>query len=196
MDLDLVIAQLKAAAPFFGGNVAGGASFQEGLSDQVWLPAPAAYVMPGDSDAEPNDEMNGLYQPMTERVAVVVQLDNRADRRGQGAANAYAAAFAAICKAILGWNIDPSRHAKGFMFQNGRFLDMDRARLFYEWTFSIPSLLADADGWLPGDPDVTSPGAGTAAANGAAAVQPLLEIDANTNPGDPPFAVRAVLPQE
>ena len=40
---------------------------------------------------------------------------------------------------------------QGFWFHGGRFLDLDRARLFYQWEFALNWQITDDDGWH--DPD-------------------------------------------
>lgn len=155
MNLDAVITQLKTVA-MFGGNVAGAAAFADGIDSQVWLPTPAAYVIPLDEDASENQNLNGLQQIVTERIGIIVNLDNSADRRGQTASDQYDTTRTAIFKAILNWrpdwhplNPELNREARGFYYQGGRLLDFDRARLFYQWEFALDITITDQDGWQP-----------------------------------------------
>src|ERR1700728_4107174 len=101
MQIDLVIAQLRTLALLFAGNVAGAAAYANGIDDQVWLPLPAAYVMPLDDDAGENTSMAGPQQIVTERIAVIVVLANattEGDRRGQASAEQYGLMRAAVFK--------------------------------------------------------------------------------------------------
>ena len=48
------------------------------------LTYPAAVVVPLEDDADQNDTMDGLFQQtVTEKIAVIVEFDATADRRGQ-----------------------------------------------------------------------------------------------------------------
>jgi hypothetical protein len=164
MNMQSVILQIKALAPIFSGNVAGAARFAEGISDQTWLPQPAAYVMPTEESVSPNEQMNGLRQIITERFEVVVSLDNRADRRGQSAAETLDTYKSAIFKAILGWRPDSSadapnyqtgnpfvdRSSRGLRYAGGELREFDRARFFWAFIFELDVLIeAQWDGWTP-----------------------------------------------
>lgn len=165
MNLQAIILQLKALAPVFAGNVAGAAKFAEGISDQTWLPQPAAYVMPTEESAGPNDQQNGLRQTITERFEVVISLDNRADRRGQSSAEQLDQFKSAIFKAILGWRPDSTADApnyqqgnpfvdhssRGLRYAGGELREFDRARFFWAFIFEIDVLVTgQGDGWTPG----------------------------------------------
>ena len=164
MNLQAVILQLKALAPVFNSNVAGAAKFAEGISDQTWLPQPAAYVMPTEETASPNEQMNGLRQTITERFEVVISLDNRADRRGQSSAESLDLFKSAIFKAILGWRPDSSDDApnyqdgnpftdhssRGLRYSGGELREFDRARFFWAFIFELDVLVTGQyDGWTP-----------------------------------------------
>lgn len=155
MNIDLVIAQLREYAPFFGGNVAGAASYAQ-AHDQVWLPQPAAYVIPLDLDPQPNATMTGVVQDVTERIGIIVDLSNACDptdRRGQAAATlAVDDAWRACMKALLGWRPEPAKQKKGFLVAGGGLLGdgVNRAWLRWQFDFSIvTTLTAEADGWQP-----------------------------------------------
>ena len=177
MNLPDIVAQLRAAAPLFGGRVAGAADFATGLETQVWQDLPAAYVIPLDDEAEPNDAQNAIYQIVNERIGVIVEFENGVDRRGQTVTALYEPTRAGLFAALLNWNPDPTRAPRGFMYAGGHLIQFDRKRLFYQWEFNLPITITEVDGWQP---DST----------------PLLEIDANSDPGNPPFPAKAVLPQE
>lgn len=152
MNLQAVIEQIKANCPLFGGRVAGAAEFAAS-KDQVWMDLPACYVIPLEESAGENTISNALRQLITEQVGVVVEFDNRADRRGQSVAETFEDMKAGIFAAVLNWRLDPQRAARGLEYAGSRLLDFDRARLFYQWDFSLTSLITDKDGWqVPAEP--------------------------------------------
>ncbi len=151
MDIDAIIAQLKAAAPFFGGRVAGGAEW-ELTRDQAWLSFPAAYVMPEEIDAEPNKQATGLRQTVTHVVAVIVELDNSvpavgADRRGQTqATDAVGPLLTLLWKALLNFRPSTENCARGYWFVGAEYLQSDRARLIWKFRFALETFISDWDG--------------------------------------------------
>jgi hypothetical protein len=171
VNIDVVAAQIKRLAPIFNGNVAGAASYANGVVDQVWLDLPAAYVVPLGQEAEANILGNGLEQTVHERVGVIVVLEtlkvggemDPSDRRAQ-AASAYTDTIRqALFTAILNWrpDWDPAnptlnREARGLYFNSADFpaeAGWDRARFFYQYIFTLDTMFTDADGWqLLGDP--------------------------------------------
>jgi hypothetical protein len=168
MNIDQVASQIRTLAPLFAGNVAGAAAYANGVADQVWLPSPAAYVIPLSQDAEENTSMTGLYQIVRERVGVIVVLEtlkvggaaDLADRRGQAASAYIDTVKYAIFRAILNWRPDwdsanpaVNREGKGLSFVGAEFPEagaFDRARFFYQFVFQLETTITDADGWLLG----------------------------------------------
>jgi hypothetical protein len=120
------------------------------------MPLPAAYVVPLDQESDGNRNMTGLFQLVRKTVGVVVELNAQPDRRGQDPAMTYDAIEAAIFSSILNWAPVECRipNAQGYWFTDGRFLDLDRARLFYQWEFSINYQLTEEDGWHSPDPAI------------------------------------------
>lgn len=152
MNIDAVIQQLKTFAPIFNGNVAGIAEY-ELAKDQFWLPQPAAYVMPIDDEVSPNKDMTGLQQIVTETVAIIVDLDNSADRRGQAASSdALLPVRTAVFAAVLNWRPDSENAARGFSYARGGLLYSDRARMRWQFDFSIENTITDHDGFQPPAP--------------------------------------------
>lgn len=167
MNIDAIAGQLRSVATVFGGNVAGAAAYANGVADQTWLPLPAAYVIPGEEDAEPNESMTGSYQTVHERVSVIVVLPtlsaggalDSADRRGQAAAAQVDVLRAAVFKALLNWRPDEdggdavtSPSTRGLYYLGARFPAdgaFDRARFFYEFLFGLDATVTDDDGWRP-----------------------------------------------
>ena len=147
MNINIVIAQLRMYAHVFGGRVAGAADFANGLETNVWMDSPSAYVIPLDEDAQDNESNVGLVQRITERVGVIVALDNTADRRGQDAATSLHDLRSDIWAAVLNWRPDGSSQTKGFAYGGGQLRDFDRGRLFYQFEFTIETTVSDDDGW-------------------------------------------------
>ena len=178
MDLVGVITQLKVNFVAVEGRVAGAAEFGASMSGTLMPDAwPSAYVVPLNEDAEPNDVSNALYQIITERIGVVVEFDNSADRRGQSVTQLYANVRASLFAAILNWRgLDPAHAMRGFEAAGGAVLQSDRSRIFYQWEFTFPTVVTDADGWQVNPPA-------------------LLEIDANTDPGAVTPPIKVQLPQ-
>ena len=178
MDLPAVITHLKAYVPILGGRVGGAAEFSAAMSGELRPEAwPAAYVVPLGEDAEANDADNALYQLVTERLGVIVEFDNQSDRRGQSVTLLYRSMRVALYGALLNWRgTDPAHAVRGFEASSASLLQQDRARIFYQWEFTLPTLLTDADGWQP-------------------VGEPLLEIRANADDGDPIPPASVHLPQ-
>jgi hypothetical protein len=142
------ISQLRANAPMFGGRVAGAAEFQSGLNDyQSWLRAPAAYVLPLNQEAEPNITYGGLQQVVHYGVGVAVLLDAQTDRRGQAPAMDLDNARDQVFGAVLNYKIDDCHVARGASFVGGHNLNLDKARLFYQYEFNVDWQITDADGF-------------------------------------------------
>jgi hypothetical protein len=167
VNLVAVIEQLRTYAPVFNSNVAGAAAYANAVETQAWLPMPAAYVVPTEDDAGPNTSMTGDWHVVTERFAVIVALDNAADptdRRGQLAVAGLDAVRASIRKAIVNWRPDfrpgavpPDwgNAARGIYEIQGSRLDMNRARLIWQFDFGIEVTVTEADCWQPTGPDLT-----------------------------------------
>jgi hypothetical protein len=167
MNIDLVVQQLRALAPIFNGNIAGAAAYANGVNDQVWLPLPAAYVVPGGEDAGDNQVQTGLLQIVTERISVIIVIQtlsaggalDLADRRAQAAAAAIDTYRGQIFHALLNWRpdwnpatpFDGNTESRGFYFMGAGYPEgsagFDRARFFYEYRFGLDMTISDADGW-------------------------------------------------
>jgi hypothetical protein len=144
------IAQLRANAPIFAGRVAGAAEFQAGLRNyNTSMVLPAAYVLPLGQDAAPNDNWGGFQQLVHKFVGVAVELDAQTDRRGQAPTMQFEEIEAQIFASVLNLFIPGCRMAKGSYFTGARYLDLDRARLWYQWEFAIDWQINDEDGVQP-----------------------------------------------
>lgn len=170
MNLDVVISRLRALAPMFNGNVAGAAEYEQGVQNQVWLPLPAAYVIPLDDEiVEPNDQLTGIYQVTTERIGVIAVFSNAAavaqgDRRGQTVSDLFNPIKWQLFSALINWRPNSSMEnpglvnpgdpgadhsPKGMAYSGGKLLGFDLARLFYQWDFALEIQITDADGTWP-----------------------------------------------
>ena len=148
MNLDTVIIQLKTYAPLFDKRVAGGAEWDL-TQDQVWLDPPAAYVIPLEDEVEPNREQTGIQQIVREIIAVVVVMDNSADRRGQTAVTSMVSTMRAqIWGALLGWR-PPGENCEppGFTYLRANYLRSDRSRLIWQFEMSLAITITEHDGF-------------------------------------------------
>ena len=144
------IEQLRANAPVFSGRVAGAAEFQRGLRDySTSMPLPAAYVLPLGQEAAPNQVWTGLIQVLTKGIGIAVELDAQTDRRGQRPTMDFETIEQQLFASVLNLRVDPTRQARGTYFTGARYLDLDRARLWYQWEFALDWTVSDADGVQP-----------------------------------------------
>ncbi|WP_424139898.1 phage tail terminator protein [Roseomonas chloroacetimidivorans] len=154
MKIDAVIQQLRSHAPIFNGNVAGAASYVQ-AKDQVWLPQPAAYVIPLEDEPGENTQQGGTgyYQVVREKIGVIIDLSNHedpTDRRGQTPSTQAVDQFrAAIWAAILNWRPDPSVQSRGFVYAGGGLVPdgINRSWLRWQFDFAIETTISDQDGW-------------------------------------------------
>jgi len=135
MKLSNVIAALRTRCPSFEGRIAGAAEFKA-LSENGKMRLPAAYVIPTEDAAAEQKSLTDYWQNVTEGFAVVVVLDNTRDQRGQAASyDAVHDIRAELWKALLGWQ--PEENGGPVYYAGGQLLDMDRARLYYQFEFSM-----------------------------------------------------------
>ena len=162
MNLDLVIGQVRQYCAPLQGRVGGAADFDTGTEHIVAftdskgaLVYPTAVVIPLDDEATDLDPMSGpnLNQMVTERIGIIVEFDATADRRGQGGVDQVHAMKYALHGALLNWNPDPEHSTSGLRYAGGRLIAYDRARLFWQYDYSIEVQLTDGDGFaISGDP--------------------------------------------
>jgi hypothetical protein len=144
------ISQLRANAPIFAGRVAGAAEFYAGLRNyNTSLPLPAAYVLPLGQDADANSVWGGLIQIVHKSIGVAVELDAQNDRRGQAPTMNFEDIEAQIFASVLNLVLGDCRMVRGASFSGARYLDLDRARLWYQWEFNLDWQITDADGVQP-----------------------------------------------
>lgn len=151
MILGPTIEQLRTYCAPFEGRVAGAADFRQGLVNyNENMPLPAAYVVPLDQETDGNKDEVGYYSVIRKVVGVIVELQ-AGDRRGQKPAMTYDEIETALFRAIVDFVPEPCRTEglDGYEFIGGRFLDLDRARLFYQWEFLLHWVITDDDIWHP-----------------------------------------------
>ena len=146
-----IILQLKQYATIFthgGGQQVAGAAEWANAQDNVYLPQPAAYVVPLSQDADDNQDLSGLTQHVREQYGVIVDFDNRADLRGQTVAETFNLVRASIFKALLNWRPEPFDLARGFRYVGGDTIEpFNRQRLAYQFAFEIERTITEGDGW-------------------------------------------------
>lgn len=155
MNIDNIITHIRANCPSFANRVAGAAEM-EAATDQAWLNMPAAYVLPIGASASASQSLNGLYQSVDEAFAVVVALDNRADRRGQAAVTTVDSIRYELCRALLNWRLDPVRAPKGIEYDGERLEGQDKARLIYIYEFKQTITITADDGYQEPSEDWTT----------------------------------------
>lgn len=145
MDINAIIEALKTrTVATFGGRIAGAAEYKR-LPETANLVMPAAYVIPLDDTAEPQGSENGYSQIVRDGFAIVVVVSNAADERGQASYTSVATIRAALWAALLAWKPD-AVHGP-IEYEGGSLLDMDRARLYYQFEFSAATEIVEADTW-------------------------------------------------
>ena len=152
MIVEATIQQLRDYCPPLAGRVAGAADFQQGLKNyNTNMVLPSGYVVPLDQESDGNRNMVGVFQIVRKTFGVIVEFDATPDRRGQTPVMDYDAIEKALLAALLNWPpaVCVSPNGQGYFLTGGRFLDLDRARLFYQWEFTLNYQLDDTDGWQP-----------------------------------------------
>jgi hypothetical protein len=145
--LGLFIAQVRLCAPIFQGRVAGAAEFNAGLKNyNTSMALPAAFVLPLGQEADENKWAPGLIQIVKKTIGIAVEFDAQQDRRGQSPTMQFEEIEAQLMASVLGLFIPNCRMSQPIYFRGARYLDLDRARLFYQWEFGIDWQITDADG--------------------------------------------------
>jgi hypothetical protein len=113
------------------------------------MPLPAAYVLPLTQEAGPNLIWNGLIQIIQKGVGVAVELDAQQDRRGQKPVMDFDTIEAQLFRSVLNLLLPGCNMTRGVYFTGARYLDLDRARLWYQWEFGLDWQVDDTDGVQP-----------------------------------------------
>jgi hypothetical protein len=146
------IDHLRANCPLLGGRVAGAADFRLGLAKYNTAPTvlPFAYVMPLGAESPGIAVMaGGFLQYVRQTIGVVVEFSATADRRGQQPAMDTEAMETCLHAALLNWLPVPclTTNRQGFWFSGSHFLDLDRARLFFQWDYALNTQIDQDDAW-------------------------------------------------
>ena len=144
MQIETIIAALRARCATLGANVAGAAEFKH-LDEATNLPLPCAFVIPLDDSPQESRSQNDVLQPLTDSFAVIVAVSNAADEKGQGGTAGIHAMRAELWKALLGWQ--PAARYNGIAYEGGSLLKVDRARLWYQFEFGAQMEINAEDGW-------------------------------------------------
>ncbi len=142
MIVPIVEALKTRCAAQFAGRVAGAAEFQQ-LEPAAKLTLPAAYVIPLDDTAEPNQSSNGYRQTIRDTFAVIVVLSNVADELGKASVSQVLPIRNALFAALLSWKPD-GEHGE-IEYEGGQLLGVDRDRLYYQYEFSCETQISEAD---------------------------------------------------
>lgn len=144
--VNVVISQLRNYCPSFEGRVAGAAQFKK-LPETANFSFPAAYVIPLDDSPGERMSLNDVRQPLLESFAVIIALSNVADERGQDSIySVYYKARQEIWAALLGFQPDPDIY-RGIEYQGSNLLELDRARIWYQFDFGMYREITPEDGW-------------------------------------------------
>lgn len=144
MQLELIIAALRARCSSFTNRIAGAAQFKL-LPESAALAVPCAFVIPLDDNPSESRSQNSVRQSLTDSFAVIVALSNVADERGQGSAHTVDTLRNELWAALLGWQ--PSDRYDGISYDGGSIVAIDRARLWYQFDFSADMEIEPSDGW-------------------------------------------------
>lgn len=144
MNIELVIAHIRARCPSFAGRVAGAVEFRI-VPESTALQVPCAFVIPLDEQAEESRAQNAVSQRLVETFGVVVALSNTGDERGQASYRSLHELRAELWAALLGWV--PEDGYGAIHLEGGQLLALDRARLWWQFEFSTDYHISDEDGW-------------------------------------------------
>jgi hypothetical protein len=144
MNLEAVIEHIRARAPIFAQRVAGAAQFKI-LPEAANMPVPAAYVVPLDENPDQQQSSNSYRQTVEDSFAVIVVLSNTADERGQGAITSVHDIRKILFQTLVGW--EPGDDYDQIEYDGGALLQMDRARLYYQFEFKANYDISYEDTW-------------------------------------------------
>jgi hypothetical protein len=144
MELEPIIEALRTRVPYFSNRIAGAAQFKQ-LQENAQLQVPFAFVIPADDTPGEQLSSNALRQNITDSFAVIVVLSNTADEKGQGSAKSVHQVRSLLWSALLGWS--PTEDYDGIIYEGGQLLQLDRARMWYQFEFSAVTQIDDSYGW-------------------------------------------------
>lgn len=144
MQLEPIIAALRTRCTSYSNRIAGAAQFKV-LPEAAAMAVPCAFVIPLDDSPGESRSQNSVRQPLTDSFAVVVAVSNVADEKGQASSHSIDAVRAELWKALLGWQ--PDLRYDAITYEGGHLLQIDRARLWYQFEFGAQMEIEPGDGY-------------------------------------------------
>lgn len=149
MELTNIIRALKERCPSFGvapnRRFAGAAEFAV-VEDNQSMEFPSGYVVPLDDEVGEQESSNGYKQVITDKFAVIVVFNNKADALGKHAiGQARNLIRKELFRALLGWSPD-EEHGR-IQYEGSALLEVTRAHLYFQFEFSAETELGEEDTW-------------------------------------------------
>jgi hypothetical protein len=133
---------IKLRCLSFGGRVSVSAEFAL-IEDAAKMTLPAAYVVMLDDNAANNSSENGYQQVIADAFGIVVVLSNAVDELGKTSIAAILPLRSELCKGLLSWMPD-AEHGE-IEYSGGQLLAIDRGAAYYQYEFTAPTELTEAD---------------------------------------------------
>ena len=141
MKLGKIALKIRLAETRFGNKIAGTAEFDLALKNT--LQQEAAFIIPLEETASPNEQDNSINQIITEKFGVVCALKtdvSQADKSGLSAYDSLYEVRSDLFGALVGWQL---REAESVIsYSGGQLLGIDGAWLWYQFSFQYESRLA------------------------------------------------------
>lgn len=138
MNVEPIIARLKAKTTTLGGRIAGAAEF--GIEvEAARMALPCAFVMRASGTASDAATLGEVVQTVLEEFGIAIAIDNNGDARGQEAAKQLDEVMRDIRRALLGWIPDPGVDDDGphnaFEIVSDAQIAIDRGRLWHQYVW-------------------------------------------------------------
>lgn len=140
MNLGSVVLQIRAANTRFTNKVAGAAELA--LAQEFPLIQETAFVVQVADKCPPNNYDSSINQLLTERIAVIVALENDSSKKDILGFEAYSLIDTVrneLFVALLGWQ--PTGSESLMYYAGGRLVSLDRAWLWYQFEFEAATRL-------------------------------------------------------
>ena len=131
------IARIRAQCATFSSRVAGAAELAAATEAGDNIAVPHAWVVYAGETAEPAQTAGQVFQAVELGFAVVVAIDNSADRRGAAATDSAFTIRESLLTALLGWEPVADVGLAGVEYRGSEFLEMTRARLWHQFNFTV-----------------------------------------------------------
>lgn len=138
------IARIRSQCATFSNRVAGAAELAaaQDAGDNITLPH--AWVVYAGETAEPAQTAGEVEQVVELGFAVIVAVSNTTDRRGAAATDSIFTIRASLLAALLGWIPVAGVCLAATEYRGSEFLQLDRARLWHQFNFSVLTTVAQA----------------------------------------------------